>query len=65
MKRYKVTITETLEKVVEVEAESKFDAEEIAEERWNDGEYILDADCFVVANFKADEGREIENEESN
>lgn len=60
-----MTITETLEKVVEVEAASAECAEKMVAGAWFDGEYILDADCFAGANFKADEGREIENEEDN
>jgi hypothetical protein len=53
MKKYKVTITETSRMVVEVEADSLADAEEIAEDKWNNGEYILDADNFCGADFHA------------
>lgn len=44
--KYKVEITETLKKVVEVDARSASEAERIAEERYNNAEegYILDAD---------------------
>lgn len=47
MKTYEVTITETLQKTVEVEANSREEAERQVEENWNDSEYILDADSFV------------------
>lgn len=47
MKTYEVTITETLQKTVAVEANSREEAERQVEQRWNDSEYILDADSFV------------------
>lgn len=47
MKTYEVTITETLQKTVEVEANSHQEAERLVEKNWNDSEYILDADSFV------------------
>ena len=53
MKTYEVTITETLQKTVEVEANSKEEAEELVERKWNDSEYILDADSFVGVDFSA------------
>lgn len=53
MKTYEVTITETLQKTVEVEANSREEAERQVEQRWNDGEYILDADSFVGVGFSA------------
>lgn len=55
MKNFKVTITETLQMTVEVEAESLAEAEEKVEEKWNDGDYILGADHFAGADFKASE----------
>ena len=53
MKTYEVTITETLQKTVEVEAASREQAEEFVEQKWNDSEYILDADSFVGVDFSA------------
>lgn len=53
MKTYQVTITETLQKTVEVEANSKEEAEELVERKWNDSEYILDAEAFVGVDFFA------------
>lgn len=47
MKTYDVTITETLQMTVPIEAESLAEAEQIAEENWNRSQYILDADHFV------------------
>lgn len=57
MKTYQVTITETLQMTVPIEAESFAQAEEIAEEGWNDSRYVLDADNFVKADFTAQERR--------
>ena len=55
MKTYNVTITETLQMTVPIEAESLAEAEQIAKENWNNSQYILDADHFVGADFKAKE----------
>ncbi len=55
MKTYDVTITETLRMTVPVQAESLGEAERIAEENWNNSQYILDADHFVGADFRARE----------
>ena len=57
-KVYAVKITETLEKVVYIEADSRIEAEAIAEENWNNSEYILDAENFVCARFEATESEE-------
>ena len=53
MKTYKVTITETLRMEVEVEAVSRSAAENLVEQRWNDSDYILDADNFKGVTFAA------------
>lgn len=55
MKTYNVTITETLQMTVPIKAGSLAEAEQIAEENWNNSQYILDADHFVGADFKAEE----------
>ena len=53
MKTYIVTITETLRMEVEVEASSRFDAELLVKNRWNNGAYILDADHLKGVTFSA------------
>lgn len=55
MKTYDVTITETLQMTVPIEAESLAEAEQTAEGNWNRSQYILDEDHFVGADFKAKE----------
>lgn len=63
MKEFEVTITETLQKTVTVEADSKDDALQIAEDMWKDSDIILDADNFVNVEYHSDDGKE--NEKSN
>lgn len=55
MKTYDVTITETLQMTVPIEADSLAEAEQKAEDNWNASQYILDADHFVGAGFHAEE----------
>lgn len=53
MKTYEVTITETLEMTVEVEAKNRLEAEQIISDRWRNGDYILDAETFQGVTFRA------------
>ena len=55
MKSYEVTITETLQMTVEVEAATREQAQELVERKWNDSEYILDAETFKGVDFSARE----------
>ena len=55
MKTYDVTITETLQMTVPIRANSRAEAEELAEANWNESQYVLGADHFVGADFKAEE----------
>ena len=52
MREYEVTITETLEMTVAVEAESREEAQQIASDNWKNGDYILDADHFQDVTFR-------------
>ena len=54
MKEYAVKITETLEKIVYVQADNPLEAEELAQENYNRSKYILDADNFVGASFEVE-----------
>lgn len=54
MRTYKVKITETLEKIVEVEAQNKTEAEQIVRAAWGNSEYVLDADDFARVNITAE-----------
>lgn len=55
MKKFEVTITETLKKKVEVEAETQEEAEQIVTDDWYKGEHILDANNFTEVVFEAKE----------
>ena len=52
-KIFAVTITETSKMTVEIEAEDICEAEEIAEENWNNSEYVIGSENFVGADFEA------------
>ena len=51
MKEYKVQIMETLIMTVTVEAKNAAHARDIVEKKWNDSEYILDANHFQGVDF--------------
>ena len=51
MKEYDITIRETLEMTVTVEAASREEDRRMVEERWKNGEYILDAESFKDVEF--------------
>ena len=53
MKTYKVTIKEKLQMPVEVEAGSRAEAEQTVHDRWQNSDFILDADCFKGVDIKA------------
>lgn len=53
MARYKVEIMEILRHMVEVEAGNQKMAEQMVDDRWKHGEYILDAGNFAGVEFKA------------
>jgi len=55
MKTYKVTITETSKRDVEVEADSAEEAEDIVNDMWYRGEIILDADDFFEVDYSSAE----------
>ena len=50
-KFFKVAITETLRRVVTVEAEDEYDARQRVSDAWRNTEYILEADDFDGVEF--------------
>ncbi len=62
MKEYKVTITETLQKTVSIEAESREEAERLIEDMWKNSEIILDSDDFYDVSYAVGKEKEIEKE---
>ena len=53
MKEFEVTITETLQKTVEVEASCLAEAEDLVRAAWKNGDYILDAEAFTGVTFRS------------
>ncbi len=53
MPKYDVTITETLRMTVGVDAEDRFEAEQMVSDNWRNSEYVLDADHFQGVSFEA------------
>lgn len=51
MNEYDITIRETLEMTVTVEAESREEARRTVADNWKNGDYILDAECFKDVEF--------------
>ena len=51
MKTYKVSIIETLQMEIEVEAASAADARSLVEREWKDEKHVLDASHFKQVNF--------------
>ena len=47
MKEFEVTITETLQKSITVDAATREEAQAIVEEMWDRGDVVLDADHSV------------------
>lgn len=51
VREYRVSIIETLKMTVPVQAASWDEAKMNVEQRWKDGEFILDAECFAGVMF--------------
>lgn len=63
-KTYQIEITETLQKAVEIEADSMEEAISLVRAEWKRGDILLDADDFVGVEFMpADCEKREENEE--
>lgn len=58
MKRYYVSVTETLNKVVSVDAESEEEAVQKVQDAYNNSEIILDSDHFCGETVEAEEDQE-------
>lgn len=59
MKEFDISIKETLEMTVTVEAESREEAEEKVQQAYNNSEYILDSENFTGVDFSVQEEREL------
>jgi len=49
---YEVRITELLQRTVSVEAKSRSEAMALVKSRYDDGDYVLDAEDFQGVSFK-------------
>lgn len=54
MAKYKVEVTETLQKIVEVEADDKEHAESIARQMYRKEEIVLDEGNITYVDFNAE-----------
>lgn len=63
MKEYDIKITETLEKTVTVEAETKQEAEEKVKEAYYNSEHVLDSENFTGVDFGTQAEREVQHED--
>lgn len=63
--KYKVEIKETLVREVEIEAESRADAEQKIEDKWKNEEIVLSSDDFSFVNYTASPVIVLENNGEN
>ncbi len=52
-RKYSVTITETLKRMVTVTADDQMQAEQMVSDGWHDSKYILGSEDFVDVEFEA------------
>jgi len=55
IKKHKVTITETLQREIEVEAKNRIVADRIVRHGWDNSKYVLGADDFIGVDFEIEE----------
>ena len=53
VRRYDVTICETLKRTVSVRAASAEEAQSLVEKQWKDGVHVLDSEDFKDVHFSA------------
>lgn len=63
LKTFYISVTETLNRIVEVHAEDKYEAIQKATDAYRDGQIVLDSDDFVVAEFNDETEETINNYE--
>ena len=52
-RKFMVTITETLKRTVEVDADNQHNAEQMVSDGWHSSKYILGSEDFVGVEFDA------------
>ncbi len=53
-RKYSVTITETLKRMVTITADDQMQAEQMVSDGWHDSKYILGSEDFVDVEFEAE-----------
>ncbi len=53
-RKYSVTITETLKRMVTVTADDQMQAEQMVSDGWHDSKYILGSEDFADVEFEAE-----------
>lgn len=61
MKTFYISITETLKRIVEVQANDKYDAIQKVSEAYSDEQIVLDSDDYIDAEFEDDTERLLES----
>lgn len=61
MKSFDIEITETLQRTVSVAADSREEAEQMVDDGWHNGDYVLDSEDFIDVDFKTVEEEEERN----
>lgn len=51
MKSFDIEITETLQRTVSVAADSREEAEQMVDDGWHNGDYVLDSEDFIDVDF--------------
>lgn len=59
MKSFDIEITETLQRTVSVAADSREEAEQMVDDGWHNGDYVLDSEDFIDVDFKTVGEREM------
>ena len=62
MKKYYITITETLERTIEIIANDENEAKDTAEEQYKNGEIVLDYEDHIETSYSTWKIEELESE---
>ncbi len=62
MKKYYITITETLERTIEIVANDENEAKDMAEEQYKNGEIVLDYEDHINTDYSTWKVEELESE---
>lgn len=63
MKKYYITITETLERTIEIVANDENEAKDMTEEQYKNGEIVLDYEDHINTDYSTWKIEELESED--